>query len=76
MVGKYEIEVYNNKVHYFLTIKRNITILQGDSETGKTELIRLIQERQLPTTVINVLNAMKSSIQEMLHKRLRRLQNA
>lgn len=76
MVGKYEIEVYNNKVHYFLTIKRNITILQGDSATGKTELIRLIQERQLPTTVINVLNAMKSSIQEMLHKRLRRLQNA
>ena len=76
MVGKYEIEVYNNKVHYFLTIKRNITILQGDSATGKTELIRLIQERQLPTTVINVLNAMKSSIQEMLRKRLRRLQNA
>ena len=76
MVGKYEIEVYNNKVHYFLTIKRNITILQGDSATGKTELIRLIQERQLPTTVINVLNAMKSSIQEMLHKSLRRLQNA
>ena len=50
MVGKYEIEVYNNKVHYFLTIKRNITILQGDSATGKTELIRLIQECQLPTT--------------------------
>ena len=44
MVGKYEIEVYNNKVHYFLTVKRNITILQGDSATGKTELIRLIQE--------------------------------
>ena len=46
MVGKYEIEVYNNKVHYFLTIKRNITILQGDSATGKTELIRLIQEHE------------------------------
>ncbi len=46
MVGKYEIEVYNNKVHYFLTIKRNITILQGNSATGKTELIRLIQEHE------------------------------
>ena len=44
MVGKYDIEVYNNKVHYFLTIKRNITILQGDSASGKTELIRLISE--------------------------------
>lgn len=42
MVGKYEIEVYNNKVHYFLTIKRNITILQGNSATEKTELIRLV----------------------------------
>ena len=42
MVGEYEIEVYNNRVHYFLTVRRNITILQGDSATGKTELIRLI----------------------------------
>jgi hypothetical protein len=44
MVGKYDIEVYNNKAHYFLTVKRNITILQGDSASGKTELIRLIGE--------------------------------
>jgi hypothetical protein len=44
MVGKYDIEIYNNKVHYFLTIKRNITILKGNSATGKTELIRLISE--------------------------------
>ena len=44
MVGKYEIKVYNNKVQYKLTIKRNITILQGNSATGKTELIRLISE--------------------------------
>ncbi len=44
MLGRYEIEVYNSRVHYFLTIKRNITVLQGNSATGKTELIRLIQE--------------------------------
>jgi hypothetical protein len=44
MVGKYDIEIYNNRVHYFLTLKRNITILQGNSATGKTELIRLIEE--------------------------------
>lgn len=44
MTGKYEIEIYNNRVHYFLTVKRNITILQGDSATGKTELIRLISD--------------------------------
>jgi hypothetical protein len=47
MLGKYEIEIYNNRVHYFLTIKRNITILKGDSATGKTELIRLISEYEL-----------------------------
>lgn len=46
MTGKYEIEVYNNRVHYFLTVKRNITILQGDSATGKTELIRLISDHE------------------------------
>lgn len=44
MVGKYEIEIYNNRVHYALIVKRNITILQGYSATGKTELIRLISD--------------------------------
>ena len=44
MVGKYEIEIYNKRVHYFLTVKRNITILQGNSATGKTELMRLIRD--------------------------------
>ena len=42
MTGKYEIEVYNKRVHYHLTVKRNITILQGNSATGKTELLRMI----------------------------------
>ena len=44
MVGKYDIEIYNNRVHYFLEVKRNITILQGYSASGKTELIRLISD--------------------------------
>lgn len=42
MREKYEIEIYNNKVHYYLTVKRNITILQGDSASGKSEMIRLL----------------------------------
>lgn len=46
MTGKYNIEVYNNRVHYFLTVKRNITILQGNSATGKTELLRLISDHE------------------------------
>ena len=44
MIGKYEIEIYNNRVHYFLTVRRNITILQGNSATGKTVLIDMIRD--------------------------------
>ncbi len=44
MIGKYEIEVSNNRVTFFLTVQRNITIIQGDSGTGKTTLIRLLSE--------------------------------
>lgn len=44
MVGRYEIEVYNNRVHFYLEVKRNITIIQGDSATGKTTLIGLIAD--------------------------------
>ena len=42
MIGKYDIVLYNNKVHYELTIKRNLTVLRGDSASGKSELIRLL----------------------------------
>ena len=44
MTGKYNIEIYNSTVHYFLTVQRNITVLQGNSASGKTELIRLMTE--------------------------------
>lgn len=44
MKGKYSIELYNATVHYFLTVQRNITVLQGDSASGKSELIRLLTE--------------------------------
>ena len=44
MVGKYSIEVSNNRVTFRLEVKRNITVIQGDSATGKTTLIRMISE--------------------------------
>lgn len=44
MRGRYELEIYNKRVHYYLTIRRNITVIQGDSATGKTELIRMISD--------------------------------
>ena len=42
MTGKYDVVLYNNKLHYHLTINRNITILRGYSASGKSELIRLL----------------------------------
>ena len=42
MCGEYQIEVYNKRVHYKITVRRNITILRGDSGTGKTTLINMI----------------------------------
>ena len=43
MTGKYEIIVKNRRIQYKFTIKRNITILKGDSATGKTTLIEMIE---------------------------------
>ncbi|MCR4746027.1 MAG: hypothetical protein K5894_12475 [Lachnospiraceae bacterium] len=42
MVGRYELNLYNNKLHYKMVINRNITILRGDSASGKSEFIRLL----------------------------------
>lgn len=46
MIGKYEIQIYNNKVHYHLTVKRNITIFQGDSilsDYRKAQFINILK---------------------------------
>lgn len=42
MKGSYQIVVRNNRVQYKLAIRRNITVLRGDSATGKTTLIEMI----------------------------------
>lgn len=44
MIGKYEIKVSNSKVSFTLTVERNITIIRGDSATGKTTLISLLRD--------------------------------
>lgn len=44
MKGKYRIVVQNNRLRYELTVRRNITIVRGDSATGKTTLINLIDQ--------------------------------
>ena len=42
MRGQHKVVVRNNKVQIKLLVQRNITILQGNSATGKTTLIDLI----------------------------------
>lgn len=44
MKGSYGIVVSNAKVRYDFTIRRNITIIKGDSATGKTTLVEMIRE--------------------------------
>ncbi len=44
MRGSYEIKVANAKVRYDFTIRRNITIIKGDSATEKTILVEMIRE--------------------------------
>lgn len=44
MKGKYHIVVQNEYLKYEFDLRRNLTIIKGDSATGKTTLIEMIQE--------------------------------
>lgn len=44
MIGHHRIVVQNNKLHYELDIKRNITIIMGSSATGKTTLVDMVRQ--------------------------------
>ena len=46
MTGKYDIVVQNRRLQYKFTIERNITVLRGNSATGKTTLIDMIASYQ------------------------------
>ena len=46
MKGNYEIIVKNARIQYKFTLERNLTILRGDSATGKTTLIDMIASFQ------------------------------
>ena len=46
MRGKHRVIVQNNRLHYEFEIKRNITIVRGDSATGKTTLINMLRQAE------------------------------
>lgn len=44
MIGTHRIIVQNKRIRYDFEIKRNITVIRGDSATGKTILVDMIHE--------------------------------
>lgn len=46
MKGKHSVIVQNNRLHYEFEIRRNITIILGDSATGKTTLINMLRQAE------------------------------
>ena len=44
MKGTYRIHIQNRKLRYDFEIIRNITVIKGDSATGKTTLVDLVRE--------------------------------
>ena len=44
MRGSHRIVVQNKRIRYDFIIKRNITVIRGDSATGKTVLIDMIRD--------------------------------
>lgn len=44
MKGRYKVFVQNNKLRYEFYVNRNITIIRGDSATGKTTLLDMLRE--------------------------------
>ena len=44
MKGKHRVIVESDRVRYDFEIKRNITVVQGDSGTGKTSLLELLRQ--------------------------------
>ncbi len=46
MKGKHHIIISNNRIRYEFDVRRNITVIRGDSGTGKTTLINMLRQYQ------------------------------
>ena len=44
MKGIHRIIIQNKRIKYEFELRRNITVLRGDSATGKTNLIEMVRE--------------------------------
>lgn len=62
MLGKYRIVIHNSKVMYDFTIDRNITIIMGESGTGKSTLYKMAARMKDPS----VKNGPKCNIKDKI----------
>lgn len=44
MRGMHRIVIQNRRVRYDFEVRRNLTVVRGDSASGKTTLVEMIQE--------------------------------
>ena len=44
MKGKHRVSIYTKRLRFDFELRRNITIIRGDSATGKTTLVDMVQE--------------------------------
>ena len=44
MRGSFDVLVSSRRLQYKFTVRRNVTVVRGDSATGKTTLIDMIQD--------------------------------
>lgn len=44
MRGTHRVQIQNKRVRYEFELRRNLTVLRGDSATGKTTLVEMVQE--------------------------------
>ena len=44
MKGIHRVVIQNKRIRYDFELRRNLTVLRGDSATGKTTLIEMVQE--------------------------------
>ena len=47
MKGKHSIIIFNNFVKYKFELDHNISVIRGDSGTGKTTLVNMIRSYQV-----------------------------
>jgi predicted ATPase len=43
MKGKYTVIIYDKRIRYELTLERQVTVIKGDSGTGKSTLVRMVR---------------------------------